>query len=253
MRQVLATVTLSSLALMSVPALSQTVILESDIWCPHTCAADAGKPGYMIEVAQAIFEPHGLKVLYRVAPWPRAVANATKGEIDGAAGATKDDAGALVLPAQPQGVTGNAFLVRNDSTWGWIGVASLAGKRVGVTKDYSYGPEIDAWLAANPAQVEAVGGENPTENNLRKLAAGRIDVVVEDVAVARYSLSQLKLDGAIRIAHQEKSLPIYIAFTPADQKGGRYARLLADGMDGLRKSGRLASILATYGLTDWQQ
>lgn len=253
MRQVLLPITVTALALLSAPVSAQTVLLESDIWCPHTCAADTAMPGYMIEVAQAIFEPYGLKVRYRVAPWPRAVANATKGETDGAVGATKDDAGSLLLPAQPQGMTGNAFLVRQESTWRWTGLASLAGKRVGVTKDYSYGPEMDAWLAANPTQVEAVGGENPTENNLRKLAAGRLDVVVEDAAVARYNLSQMKMDGAIRIGHQDKALPIYVAFTPSDPKGAKYARLLADGMDELRKSGRLGAILAKYGLTDWQQ
>ncbi|KAF0222010.1 MAG: ABC transporter substrate-binding [Rhodospirillaceae bacterium] len=252
MRRTLTIFSLSLTAVLPAPVAAQTILLESDIWCPHTCAPDSAKPGYMIEIARAVFETRGQKVQYRVAPWPRAVANAVKGETDGAVGATRDDSGGLLLPAQPQGVTGNAVLVRNDAPWPWTGLTALAGKRVGITKDYSYGAEIDAWLAANPARIEAVGGETPTENNLRKLAAGRIDVVIEDAAVARYTLAQMKMDGAVRILHQDKAAPIFIAFTPANPKGGQYAKSLAEGMGELRQSGRLSAILAKYGLADWQ-
>lgn len=252
MRRTLPLFALSLIAVLPAPAAAQTILLESDIWCPHSCAPDSDKPGYMIEIAQAIFAAHGQKVEYRVAPWPRAVANAVKGETDGAVGATREDSGGLLLPAQPQGVTGNAVLVRHDAPWPWTGLTALAGKRVGITKDYSYGAEIDSWLAAHPAQVESVGGETPTENNLRKLTAGRVDVVIEDIAVARYTLAQMKMDGAVRILHQDKAAPIFIAFTPANAKGGRYANTLAEGMGELRQSGRLNTILARYGLADWQ-
>jgi polar amino acid transport system substrate-binding protein len=44
---------------------------------------------------------------------------------------------------------------------------------------------------------------------------------------------------------------LYIACTPADPRGKRYADMFSVGIANLRKSGELATILDKYNLSDW--
>lgn len=45
---------------------------------------------------------------------------------------------------------------------------------------------------------------------------------------------------------------MYIAFSPAISQSKEYARILSEGVDTLRKSGELKTILKKYGLDDWE-
>jgi polar amino acid transport system substrate-binding protein len=52
--------------------------------------------------------------------------------------------------------------------------------------------------------------------------------------------------------HEGDPNPLYIAFSPSDPRSPAYAALLSEGVVRLRASGRLAAILARYGLADWE-
>jgi polar amino acid transport system substrate-binding protein len=99
-------------------------------------------------------------------------------------------------------------------------------------------------------------GDNALEQNIEKLLSGQIDVVVEAGSVfinffaAKGMISSL---DQIRDAGEagEKD-DLYIAFSPKNGKSKDYAEILSKGIDGLRQSGKLASILEKYGLKDWK-
>lgn len=233
-------------------ALADTIVLQADVWCPYNCEPGAERPGYMVEIAQEVFGAAGHTVDYQVAPWTRALANVRSGMAQGAIGASETDAEGFVFPAQPLGVSANGFAVRKAQGWTYQGLESLSGHQVGVIQDYSYGEELDTWIAANAGQVQALSGDDALDMNLRKLIAGRVDAVLDDVNVLSYAVRTGGLGDEVVVQKTAKAQPVSIAFTPGAATSDTYAALLADGIVTLRESGRLAEILSAYGLSDWQ-
>lgn len=92
------------------------------------------------------------------------------------------------------------------------------------------------------------------ELNQHKLLAGRIDVLVDSEATVRFTASQLHVLDAIALAGTDDVIsPCYIAFSPANPKPHEYARIMSSGILRLRANGRLAEILAGYGLKGWKE
>ncbi|MEW5727421.1 MAG: transporter substrate-binding domain-containing protein [Pseudomonadota bacterium] len=250
MRSLLVALLLLSAA--AIPAgAAEKVVLLADPWCPHTCAP-GGRPGYMIEIATKAFAARGIEVEYRTVAWARAMAEVRQGRADGAVGALRDEAADLVVHDEALGWQANVFAVRADDGWAYAGLDSLAGRKVGSILDYSYSPEVDAWLAAHPGQVQAAGGENALDRNISKLLSGRVDVVVEDSAVLTWALRARPDRDKIRLAGKTAGGALFIAFSPADGRGARLASILDQGIRELRASGALRSILDGYGFSDWK-
>ncbi|CCG39723.1 substrate-binding periplasmic protein [Magnetospirillum molischianum] len=231
-------------------AVSPTVVLAADPWCPHICPADLSHPGYMVEVARRAFAVSGVTVIYRAMSWSRAIADAREGRIDGVMGTLASRAEALDLPQEGFGRNFYAFAVRADESWTFTDLASLEERTIGVVQGYSYSPALDPWLAEHRDQIQALGGQAALERNLRKLLAGRIDTLIEDEAVLKYRLKSLPEARYIRLAGRIESGALYIAFSRRDGRGTDLARMFDSGVRSLRASGELDLILARYGIRD---
>ena len=232
----------------------RTVVIAADPWCPYNCRPDSDHPGYMVEIARAAFEPLGYRVVYRTITWSRALRMAAEGRIDGAIGASPLEAhdSALVFSPGGLGNSVNTLLARQGTTWTYHGPGSLAGRVLGLIQDYDYGPVINEFAARHPHQVARLAGADALEKNLRKLLAGRLDAVVEDRNVVRHALARLNLTARTRDAGEVGvPNPVGIAFTDSTH-GRTLAKTLQNAVPRLRRDGRLAAILARYGLTDWQ-
>lgn len=248
----IAAVLVTLLALACGSAQAETIItLAADPWCPHTCAALGGKPGTMVEIATRAFAARGITVRYKTMAWARAMVEVRAGKIDGAVGALAGEAGDLVLHAEPLGRQTNAFIARANDAWRFAGLASLEGKRIGTIQDYSYAPDIDAWLAKHAGIVHPLGGENALVRNLRKLTGGRLDVVVEDESVLAHHLKQLRPAPEIQVAGRIAGGNLFIALRQGGDSA-RYADILDQGIRDLRASGELQRIMAAYGGKDWK-
>jgi len=229
---------------------SPTIVLASDPWCPHTCPADSAKPGYMVEVAYRAFALSGITVIYRTNSWARAMSDVHEGRIDGIVGTLATRAVELDLPQEGFGRNSYVFVVRADDPWTLAGLPSLEDRTLGVVQGYSYSPTLDPWMAMHRDQIQALGGENVLERNLRKLLAGRIDTVIEDEAVLTYRLRTWPEAKQIRIAGRIDSGALYIAFSRRGGRGTELARQFDSGVRALRASGELDRILARYGVRD---
>jgi polar amino acid transport system substrate-binding protein len=239
---------------LSLPAQAATIVLESDIWCPYTCAVAGDRPGYMVEIARAVFEPLGHTVEYRVIPWPRAVENVRNGSADGAIGATLDDVkDTLLLPAEPLGRSKNVFVTAKGSPWTYSGPDSLSGRKLGTIRGYNYGDALESWIKAHHDRVEEAAGDAPLDANLKKVASNRVDATIDDAAVMAFTIARLGLGNQLREAGSDATVSdLYIAFTKAKPEGAVYARQLSEGIAALRSQGKLAAILGRYGLKDWK-
>ncbi|MFN3699928.1 MAG: substrate-binding periplasmic protein [Alphaproteobacteria bacterium] len=239
---------------------TETIRLAADVWCPYNCTPDSEYPGYMVEIAQRAFARHGIQISYENVPWARAIEDAKAGTFDGIIGAYYTDAPDFIFPSVPQGQCRNAFFVRLDSDWRYEGLSSLENKSVGIISDYAYSEQFDAYVEEHENdmnRIQKVFGNNATQNNIRKLILGRIDVMLEDHQVMGYILSQPEMEEYRNKFKKVDFLPdeeqdngiIFIAFAPDNPNAQRYADILSDETKKMHESGEILDILNKYGIT----
>lgn len=230
-------------------ASADTITLVADIWCPYNCDPADANPGILIEVAKYGLEKAGHKVEYSNVPWARAIEDSRSGKYTGIVGAYKDDAPDFVYPDKGIMVSNNDFFVKKGSTWKFNGIESLKTISLGTIRDYSYGEEIDQYIAENQkdtTKIQMRAGDEALSKNIRKLIAGRIDVTIEDAAVMNYQLKQSGLSSQVVQAGTFGGDDVHVAFSPANPKAAQYAEAVSVGLKELEKSGELEKIMAKY-------
>lgn len=225
------------------------VTLMADHWCPHTCDPRTGRDGYMIDLAREAFALNGLRVTFQSLPWAQVMAQIRAGRADGAAGTLAEETPDLPTNQLPLGWQGNAVVVRAGDSIRFAGLDTLQGRRVAVVKGYSYSRAIDSWLADHSYQVVAQEGDHAIDANLRRLLAFQVDAVIDDDIVVQDAIAQAGLAQKVRLAGRLPGGGLHVSFR-ADDRGRRLAGLLDQGIETLRRSGRMAEIMATYGLAD---
>lgn len=233
------------------------ITLAADERCPYSCNAQIElAPGYLVDIATAIFEKRGYTIDFQLLSWNRAVDEARKGRINGIVGAYKEEAPDFIFPSDNLGKTTVTFFVRKEKNWHYNGIKSLDTVDLGVIDGYSYGTtEFDNYINEfkGTQKIQMAVGEDPLPKNLRKLLLGRIDATVDDVTVVNRAIKSLGYTDHFRQAGTlSKGNSIYIAFSPALPESKEYAQILSKGLVELRQSGKLKKILAAYHLTDWQ-
>lgn len=235
---------------------ADTVSLRADTWYPVNGTPGDALPGYMIEIAQKALSAGGHSVDYQTMPWARAITEARSGKVDCIIGAYKEDAPDFVFPEEALGMVGQTFYVKAGDAWRYNGdIQSLDGQRIGIIGDYSYGDEFMAYMESATAKsnIQVINGDNALEQNFKKVLAGRITSTIETEYVAEAAIKNLGLTGQIVPAGQLTApAPVYIACSPAKPSSKQYAKLLSEGVQKMRASGELKSILAKYGLKDWK-
>lgn len=265
MKAFLTTVLIAITVFSSAPsgARAETITLVADTWCPYNCEPGSEKPGYMVELADKAFARHGIKVEYKVMPWARAIEDTRHGKYSGIIGAYYSDAPDFIYPEVSQGTCQFAFYVRANDAWIYTGMASLPGRSLGVINDYSYSQELDAYIKAqsgNEKSIQVASGDNALEINIRKLLASRIDSFIEDRQAVSYTLSQstdlketdLKEAGILPDESDDNGA-IFIAFSPNHPNSEKYAKILADETESMRKNGEMTEILSRYGISSLER
>jgi polar amino acid transport system substrate-binding protein len=105
----------------------------------------------------------------------------------------------------------------------------------------------------NISRVAMVTGEQAVAQNIKRLVLGRIDVYVEAQAVVRFQAGKDGQADLLESAGILNATPLYVAFSPQCATSAAYARMLAEGVDELRATGKLDDILHKYALHDWKR
>jgi polar amino acid transport system substrate-binding protein len=236
------------------PARAETLVIAGDVWCPVNCAADALRPGIFVELARDIFAEAGVAVRYETRNWARVLREVRHGEINAAIGAGHEDAPDFLFTASPVAQSRNCFFTRQGSGWRFRGVDSLPAVRLGVINDYSYGEQINAYVAAHRGagdRVQVAAGDQALALNLSKLAHGRLDALIENRWVIQAMLAEQGRRGSLREAGcREPDVPIYLAFSPALAGSARHVELFEQGLRRYRADGRLQALLRAYGVEE---
>ncbi|MBF0533360.1 MAG: transporter substrate-binding domain-containing protein [Candidatus Omnitrophica bacterium] len=214
------------------------------------------KPGYCVELIKAIFEPAGYTVDYQIQPWARDIAEVKEGNIDAVIGADSGDCPLCLFPKQAIGVNQNFYYVKKGNPWVFNGLKSLNLLRLGVIDSYSYDSgALDAYIkTADTQYVQKAAGDTALEVNIQKLQADRLDAIVENNWVLKNALKNLAIPEEAIVAAGKASEPqeVFLAFAPGKESSAKYTSLWDAGIQQLRASGKLKSILDKYHLADWK-
>lgn len=244
-------------------ASADTISLRADIWPPYNATPGSDKPGYIVELANEIWNSEGHQVDYSTIPWERAISEARSGNIDCILGALPEEVPDFVFHSLSLGLDQSTFYTRSGNPWTYQSPSQLSNIRLGVIGGYSYDQgAVDEHIAmairdGSPgSRVQLMKGDNALEKNLQKLLSGRIDAIVGSATVVNYTVATLGMEGAVRPAGNiGVADKLYIACSPAtpetSETSETYTRQLDEGIQRLRKSGRLTEILERYGLQDW--
>jgi len=236
---------------------ADVISLRADPWCPYNCDPGDPHPGILIEIAKVMFERAGHQIDYQLLNWARAKLETQNGTVNGAVGMLKDDdtVQEYVFGDNELAIAQLCYFVRDGYAWQFQGVPSLETEVLGVINGYGYYTELDEYIERNKDtdKVEAVGGDDPLKPNINKLVRERISVVVEDKLVLEYTLKAMGLAGKVKSAGCVDFMDkIHIAFSKVNPKSLEYAKILSDGVEQLRQSGELKTILDAYGVKDWK-
>jgi polar amino acid transport system substrate-binding protein len=236
------------------PARSAELRLVADEWLPYNGRPGAAPEGYMIDLARRIAADGGDRVEYRTLDWRRALDEVRAGRADCAVGANHGDADDLVFPVEPWGRSTNAFFVRTESRWNFHAVADLKKVRLGVVDAYSYGPLVDGYLKspAHGSVVRITDSRHGLAAAFAQQFAKKVDVVVDDKAVALALIDAMDLRGRVRLAGDSgEGVDIFLACSPALPSSAAWVKRFDEGVRKLRDNGGLGKILKPYGLNDW--
>ncbi|MDF2177987.1 transporter substrate-binding domain-containing protein [Aliiglaciecola sp. CAU 1673] len=239
-------------AVFSASCMADTISIRADDWFPINGQPDAAKPGFMIELATRIFTEAGHEVDYKLMPWERAVDSVRKGEFDCVVGAYKEDAPDFIFPNENWGIDDTGFFVKEGDSWTYSGPDSLLQRKVAVINGYAYGDTLDKLIEDNPSVFQGLGGSDALEKNVKKLEAGRADVIIESPSVMQAKLKEMGVSGIVLAGTLDEPSEIYIACSPAKDSSKQYMDLVDKGTAKLRASGELAKIMESYGLEDWK-
>ncbi len=225
--------------------------VRADVWMPYNGEPGSDRPGYGIEVLNAIFAPLNIEVDYQTMPWNRAVADARKGDFDSLVGAGIRDAEGFIFPTEKMGVMTAELFVKAGSDIKCSSIEDLKALKIGIIADYSYSEELDAYIAENKDNAErffVATGEDALEKLAKMVSAGRIKGFLENPMVVAQNAWKADVVSAGRIGGEDD---LFFALSPARESSKKYAEIIDKGIKELRSSGKLKEILDKYSISDW--
>ncbi len=232
--------------------LADIIKIASDPWMPHTGHKE-DRNGYILDIATAIFKEAGHEVEYVVMPWSRAITETREGNINAIAACFQEEAEDFFYPEHAIGLSRSVLWETNGLDWEFTGADSFNSITLAVIQDYSYGEEIDGYLAEHKRNRDKVNfffGDNPQVRMIEMLKRGRIDVMVEDQLVIEYLLKKMDFRvDSITLGADMGADGLWVGFSPAIDKSAEYAQILSDGIERFKQNGKFDAILADYGLS----
>ena len=241
---------------------AENLTLRADAWCFFNCNPKSAQAGYMVDIVREVFKKKGLIIDYQLKNWEESKKEALEGKIQGVVGASRGD-GDFYFPQHSLGKYQNFLFylpakikTPSHSPLKFENLDDLEGKKIGIVKDYAYGAEADQLIAKRPELFIKVSGDEPLATLIQMLEEGKIAALYECPQVFTYKIKMLKKNyGDFRrgMSFDKKSDELYVAFSKKDPNAKKFADWLDQGLDDLRRTGRLVRILDNYALTDWEQ
>ena len=236
---------------------ADTITLVSDPYPPYVLDSSDGN-GFVMDIAAKAFEAMGHTAEYKNIPFKRGIKGVEEGKFNGALAISKGAREKFIYPQETLGAFQNKFFKTKGKAWMWKGnVDDLKTISLGFISGYEFGgEEFKNYIEDHKSDskiIQMATGDDALQKNLKKLALGRIDVLIDDEMVVRYTAKELGLSdkiedaGAYTLADQEIEW-VSIGFGKSNPKSQEYIEAFDAGMKKIRESGELDRILKKYGL-----
>ena len=224
--------------------------IVADPWCPYTCDAKSDKPGYLIDIVKAAFKGSAYEPEYEVVAWARALKDTRDGKFHAIAGTYEiDKEGLLMGPSL--GKSQSCFYGKKATAWKYEGIPSLSKVSVGSVIGYTYDTAVDEYLEKNkdnPKLVQMISGDSPLPQNLKKLEAGRIQILIENKSVIAWELTSTNSKQDVESKGCVDSTDVFVSFSAKHPEGKALVKAFEEGVKRIRASGEYDQILKKYGL-----
>ena len=203
--------------------------------------------GVLVELTQEAFRRAGREVEIRLLPWPRCLAETRDGTADAIVTIfkTAEREAQLAFTAEEVLRQTESLFMRKGSVFRYDGdLEALAGKKIGVVYQTSYGPRLDQALA------NSLFGGVETQRNMadlvKMLAYGRIDVLPGDRGRILGAAATIGLSDKIaEMPPAVETVSGYLAFTRARDMSAA-AHSFDEALRSMKKDGTYAAILSRY-------
>ncbi|MGL6048088.1 MAG: substrate-binding periplasmic protein [Vogesella sp.] len=201
--------------------------------------------GVVAAITRAALAKHGHTLRLHYRPWARLMAEVQAGQFDGVMAVWYEPARAEYLHySQPLVNTVMGFYGRVDKPLAIQPLSGLRTRVIGTVRGYK-----------NPDVFERAGLKQELaaddQTNLRKLAAGRLDLVLIDKVLAQHLLASLSPKERQSIRWQDPPLavmPLHVGLRRQLADGEQLLADFNDGLQTLRKTGQLAALIHQYQL-----
>lgn len=209
---------------------ADTLKLTSLLWPPYS-GQQLPQQGASIAVARAAIESMDQQLAVDFYPWSRAVklAGSAKSDYIGYLPEYYFETDKFVF-SKSIGASPLGIVEQKSHPISWQHLEDLNRYTLGVVKDYVNTDALDLMIRTGAQPVEAVTSD---EQNIRKVAAGRIDGAVIDINVLHYLLKQPHLQPLAEKLQVNRQLlankQLYVAFRNTDE-GRRWRDLFDQGL-----------------------
>ncbi len=218
MKQVLITLALSFLWL-PCACLARDVVFVFEVYPPYEYRENGRLVGTDVNLIREVCRRLDLRPVFRELPWSRALAEVKSGKADAIFSLvrTAEREQFLYYPEEYLSFEQFIFLARRDDPISVAGPSDLRGKRIGVCTGYSYDPAFDADTSFE--REESLNDEQ----QLRKLAGGRMDLAIMNRQVFHYTARKLGMTVLFQVMPYELETRhhMYVAFSKARGESGR--------------------------------
>ncbi|WP_320176034.1 transporter substrate-binding domain-containing protein [Maridesulfovibrio sp.] len=211
---------------------ARQLTFATDPFPPYYYEEDGIPRGLQYELAKIVFDKMHLSFKLIFVPWKRALLMAESGKVDGIFGLRKTEERQrwLIYPEEPLMNVVTVIFKRADDPFEYNGIQSLKGKKVGITKGYTYGSNFDNSTLFEKEQVSSI------RHNFLKLLAGRIDLVAGYRAVGVNTMANMNLQERIAICpNNVYTTALYIGFTKVPGYG-RISQKFSKELNEFKKS-----------------
>jgi len=209
---------------------------------PPYSSSELPDGGGLVELTRRAFATQGYQPRIDFKPWARVRAELRSGEFHGALALwPKEIEEERLIASRPLFYSQLGLFVRSDDPQPFRTLEDLRGRRVGAVRGYGYPSRLrEAGLVLEEAVSDIT--------NLRKLAAGRFDMVLVEHLVGEYLVSRdEQLRGRLQWQEPElANIPLMIGFVTPRPGEPDWAAIFERGLRELHDSGEYLRILERH-------
>jgi len=191
---------------------SEIIIVRGQDFPPYHFVDQKGvTSGFLIEIIQAVSASINIQVEFKQYPWSRCLLMVKKGQVDAMMNLfkTKERMHFMYFSENILAYEINQLFKLKSTSIKYLGdLEYLTPFKIGVIRNYSYGPQFDQMVFANIFRLET------EEELIKSLVNKRCDIVLGNIAVMQGLIKKMRLENVIEpISPTISREPLFLGFS----------------------------------------